>query len=338
MTYSQPVTHLLPLDGAGLDRGPDETFRPLGSSGIRVFPVAVGGNTFGRTVGEDAAYGILDVYREAGGNLVDTADSYASGRSELIIGNWMRSRKVREKVVLATKIGRSDLHPGLSGSAVTAAIDASLSRLGTDRIDLLFLDLDDETVPFEETLVAVDESLSKGKVLHLGVSDHSGNRLVEARVIAAQLGLTPLVAVQCRYNLTHRSEFEGALAQVADQQGLGVLPRFALDGGFLAGNYRARAELGLSSTGEVALGGDAGKHLNRRGQRILATLDRIAQEQEVAVATVAIAWLLSKPNVVAPVVGVSTAGQIVDLAAAAALELGRQELVALDEVSSQAAR
>jgi aryl-alcohol dehydrogenase-like predicted oxidoreductase len=189
-------------------------------------------------------------------------------------------------------------------------------------------------VEFEETLVAADECVRKGTVRHVGASDHSANRLIEARIIAAQLGLSPLTALQCRYNLLHRTEAEGALAGVAAQQGLGLMPRFALDGGFLAGNYRTKTELDLNSTGNIVLGGDAETHLNRHGQRILSTLDRIAEEHDCAPATIAIAWLLTRQNVVAPVVGASNPGQVADLVAAVDLQLTRQQVQALDEVSA----
>lgn len=307
--------------------------RQLGDSPLRVFPLAIGGNAFGWTASPEATEGILDAYWELGGNFIDTADSYANGRSEILIGSWMRARGNRDRVVVGTKIGKSTENPGLSSESVSRAIEASLLRLGTDYIDLLYLQIDDETVPFEETLVAVDENVRRGRVRHVGVCDHSGNRLIEARVIAAQLGLTPLVAVQSRYNLTHRTEFEGTLARVAAQQRLGVLPRFALDGGFLAGNYRAKTELDLNTTGNIVLGGDAQKHFNRRGQRILATLDRVAAEHGTVPATIAIAWLLSKPNVVAPVAGVSAPVQVADLVAAVDLQLTRQQVAALDAVS-----
>ena len=325
---------VLPLDTSDVDYPTLARRRRLGAAGPRVFPIAIGGNAFGWTVAEDAAHGILDEYRALGGNLIDTADSYAAGRSEEMIGNWMHARGNRDDIVVATKIGKGAEHPGLSSVAVTDAIDASLRRLRTDRIDVLFLHLDDPDAPFEETLVAVDENVRKGKVRSVGAADHSGNRFIEARIIAAQLGLTPFAVLQCRYNLTHRRDFEGSLAAVADQQGLAVMPRFALDGGFLAGNYRTRSELDLNSTGNIVLGGDAETHFNRRGQRILAALDRIAGEHDCALASVALAWLLSKPHVVAPVVGASNAGQIADLMGAVDLQLTRHQVALLDEVSS----
>ncbi len=299
-----------------------------------MFPVAIGGNAFGWTATEEASYQVLDSYRELGGNLIDTADSYAAGRSESIIGDWMRSRAARSEMVVATKIGKSAEHPGLTSEAVTSAIEASLSRLRTDYIDVLFLHVDDEAVPFEETLVAVDEQVRRGTVRAVGASDHSANRVLEARIIAAQLGLTPFTALQCRYNLMHRTEFEGSLANVAEQQALGVMPRFALDGGFLAGNYRTKSELDLNSTGNIVLGGDAELHLNRRGQRILATVDRVASEQDCAPATIALAWLLTRSTVTAPIVGASNASQVADLVAAADVPLTRAQVAALDDVSA----
>jgi aryl-alcohol dehydrogenase-like predicted oxidoreductase len=308
--------------------------RILGESGPRVFPVAIGGNAFGWTASEEAAYSVLDAYRELGGNLIDTADSYASGRSESIIGDWMRSRGNRGEIVLTTKIGGDPEHNDRQAGPVSAAIEASLARLRTDYVDVLFVHLDDESNPCEEILVEVDENVRRGTVRAVGVVDHSANRVLEARIIAAQMGLSPLTALQCRYNLMHRTEFEGALANLADQQSLGVMPRFALDGGFLAGNYRTKSELDLNSTGNIVLGGDAEKHLNRRGQRILATVDRIAEEQDCAPATVSIAWILTKNSVTAPIVGASNASQVAELVAAADISLTRQQVAALDDVSA----
>lgn len=325
---------VLPADAADARYPTLTRRRTLGESGPRVFPIAIGGNAFGWTASEESAYGILDVYRDFGGNLIDTADSYAGGRSEAIIGDWLRSRAARDQFVVATKIGKSTRNPGLSAGAVSAAIEASLDRLRTDRIDVLFLHFDDHTVDFEETLVAVDENVRRGTVRFVGASDHSANRILEARIIAAQLGLTPFIALQCRYNLMHRTEYEGSLAAIAEQQSLGFMPRFALDGGFLAGNYRSKTELDLNSTGNIVLGGDAHTHMNRRDQRVLATIDRVAAELDCAPATVSLAWLLSKSTVTAPVVGVSTPSQVADLVAAIGMGLTRSQVAALDNVSA----
>ena len=303
--------------------------RPLGQSELRVFPMAIGANVFGWTADSEATTGILDSYVELGGNFIDTADSYASGRSEIMIGNWMRDRRNRSQLVIATKIGKSADNPGLSASMVMRSVNASLERLQTSYLDLLYLHIDDTAVDFEETLLAVDWLIRAGKVRYFGVANHSGNRLIEARVIAAQLGITPLVAVQNHYNLMHRQEYEGAVASVAAQQGLGVMPRFALAGGFLTGKYRVRTDVTRGQHGVKAT-----NYLNKHGLRVLACLDGIAAEQGMSAATIALAWLLAKPNVVAPVASASRPEQVADLMAAASVQLTRHQLAALDSVSA----
>lgn len=309
--------------------------RRLGQSELSVFPLAIGGNVFGWTADSAATNGILDEYVARGGNFVDTADSYAGGRSEIMIGNWMRTRRNRSSLVIGTKIGKSPDHPGVTAREIPRAVAASLTRLKTDYIDLLYLHIDDESVPFEESLLAVDDLIRAGKVRYFGVSDHSANRLIEARVIAAQLGVAPMVAVQKHYNLMHRGDVEGALARVADQQQLAVMPRFALAGGFLTGKYRSKADLGSNERGA-----EAASYLNKRGLRILAVLDAVVAELTAAgdggatVATVSLAWLLSKPNVVAPVASASRPDQVGELTGAATMRLGRAQLAALDRISA----
>jgi aryl-alcohol dehydrogenase-like predicted oxidoreductase len=308
--------------------------RRLGQSDLRVFPLAIGGNIFGWTADSRATDGILDTYVEHGGNFVDTADSYAGGRSEIMIGNWMRDRRNRADIVVGTKVGKGPDHPGVKASSISRSVNASLARLNTDYIDLLYLHIDDADVPFEETLLAVDDLIRAGKVRYFGASDHSANRLIEARVIAAQLGVTPMVALQNHYNLVHRRQFEGDLARVAAQQQLGVMPRFALASGFLSGKYRSKADLGRHDRGV-----DAARYLNKRGMRVLAALDQIALEQQAAgvlgasVASVSLAWLLTKRDVVAPVASASHAEQVLDLVAAATMRLGRHQVAALDRAS-----
>ena len=303
--------------------------RRLGQSELRVFPLAIGGNVFGWTADAEATDGILDRYVELGGNFIDTADSYASGRSEIMIGNWMRDRRNRSQLVVATKIGKSADNPGLSAATVMRSVNASLERLQTDYLDLLYLHIDDTTVDFEETLLAVDWLIRAGRVRYFGVSNHSGNRLIEARVIAAQLGITPLVAVQNHYNLMHRAEYEGTLASVAHQQGLGVMPRFALAGGFLTGKYRTRADVVRGARGVKST-----SYLSKHGLRVLACLDGIAAVQQSTPASIALAWLLAKPNVVAPVASASHPSQVADLMASASIQLTRHQLAALDRVSA----
>ncbi|KRF32550.1 aldo/keto reductase [Yonghaparkia sp. Soil809] len=304
-------------------------WRRIGPSALRVFPLALSGTTFGWTADESTTTAILDRFLELGGSFIDTADSYAGGRSEIMVGNWMRRRGARDRLTIATKIGKSADSPGLSARAVESAVTASLDRLGVSSIDVLYLHIDDESVPFEETLAAVDELIRDGRVRAFGGSHHTPDRLLEARIAAGQLGVAPMIALQNHYNLLHRTEFEGGLARVAAQLDLGVMPRFALEGGFLTGKYRGRADLERHRRGSAAA-----RHLTRRGIRILHALDRVAADVGAPVATVSLAWLLSRPRVVAPVVSVSGAEQLDAVMAAPSLVLGRHHLTELDRASS----
>lgn len=304
------------------------TLRAVGSSALRVFPLAISGNVFGWTADVEATEGVLDEYTAAGGNFIDTADSYAAGRSEIMIGNWMREKRNRDQLVVATKIGKSADNPGLSTRAIVAAVDASLARLRTGYIDLLYLHIDDPTVPFDETLLAVDSLISSGKVRAFGGSDHTGNRIIEARIASAQLGVAHMVALQNQYNLMERTQYEGDLAHVAEMQHLGVMPRFSLASGFLTGKYRTKGDLRNDR------GADVAKYLGKKGTRVLAALDGVAAAHEATPASISIAWLLSKRNVVAPVVSASRPEQVAELIAAVGLQLTRQQIAALDRASA----
>jgi aryl-alcohol dehydrogenase-like predicted oxidoreductase len=292
--------------------------RVLGQSQLRIFPIAINGNAFGPDTNAEKASDILDRYLDYGGNLIDTGDSNTAGLSETVIGAWMRSRRNRSELVVATKVGRSLEHPGVQAKAITRAVHASLERLQTETIDLLFLDVDDERVPFEETLLAVDELIRAGKVRYFGASDHPGIRFIEARVIAAQVGVAPMVAMQSRYNLIHRSEFESGLARVAAQQGLNVMPRSPLAAGLLARTFRGKADF---------------RRLNRRSMHVISCLDEVAAEHDVDPAAIAIAWLLTKANVIAPVVSVSSPEHVSELMAGVSLQLTRRQVAGLDRVS-----
>jgi aryl-alcohol dehydrogenase-like predicted oxidoreductase len=301
---------------------------PLGETGLATAPLALGGSVFGWILGAEAAETVLDRFAALGGAVLDTADSYASGRSEAIIGRWMAARGTRDRMVVTTKAGRHPDRPGLSPANLQAAVDASLTRLRTDRVDVLYLHGEDPGVPLEETLGAVGALMAAGKVRALGASDFSPERLIEARVLAAN-GLPRIQLLTTRYNLMDRRPFEGAPELVAHAQGLGVLPYFALANGFLAGGVRRRADVRHD-----ARGARLGAHLGRRGHRVLAAIDEIAFARDLAPATVAIAWLLSRPTVVAPVAGVSRPEQVDALLAAATTELHRSELVELDRASA----
>jgi aryl-alcohol dehydrogenase-like predicted oxidoreductase len=305
------------------------SLRMIGPSDLAVFPLAISGNVFGWTADAESTNRILDAFVAEGGNFVDTADSYAAGRSETMIGNWMRDRGNRSDIVLATKVGKSADNPGLTRRAIIRSVEASLGRLQTGYIDLLYLHIDDETVPFEETLLAVDSLITRGDVRYFGGSDHTGNRIFEARIASAQLGVAHMVALQNQYNLMHRTEYESGLSRVAEVQHLGVMPRFALASGFLTGKYRSRGDLARNQRG-----GEAAKYLTRKGMRVLSALDEVAAAQQSTVATVALAWLLSRPNVVAPVVSASRPEQVAELTAAARLGLTRHQLTDLDRASA----
>lgn len=298
--------------------------RSIPGTGFAVHPVALSGKPFGTSVNAETARIILDVFAALGGNMIDTADSYADGRSEEIIGEWIGRRAGRDDVVIATKVGKSRENPGLSAPAITAAVEASLRRLRTDRIDLLYLHIDDESVPFEETLLAVDGLIRSGKVRAFGMSDHTGNRIVAARIACAILGVAPMTAVQNEYSLMHR-EFERDLARVAAQQGLAVIPRFPLAGGFLTGDYRTRADLVGNPAAEYV-----SEYLGRRGRRVLSVVDRVAESIGASQAAVSLAWLLSKPGVVAPVVAVTSPEQLIDVMSAPGVRFSRHHLADLD--------
>lgn len=302
--------------------------RTLGDSAIDVFPIALGTSVFGWTVDRGMSLRILDRFHAAGGNLIDTADNYAAGQSEVMIGNWMRFRNTRDAVRVATKVGRGSDYPGLSRSGIIAAVDASLERLRTDRIDVLYFHLDDETTPLEESLSAAGELIAAGKVLSLGASNFRAHRLMEARVLTAY-GLPRFESIQEHYNLMRRTEVEGDIALVAQAQGLSLLPHFALAHGFLAGEYRRRAD-GIGNARRAR----AGQYLNRRGMRVLSVLDRVAAQQGVSNAQIALAWLHAKPGVTAPVVSADSLQHVDEMMAAPRVELTPGQLEELDRVSA----
>lgn len=302
--------------------------RPIGDSGISVVPVAFGAKVFGWLVDDGEAKRLLDVYVEGGGMLIDTADSYSGGRSETIIGSWLARTGKRDRVAIATKVGKSVDHPGLSAKSIMGAVEASLARLRVETIDLLFLHVDDRAVAFEETLFAADRLVREGKVRALGASDHQANRLVEARIASGLLGVAPLAVVQQDYSLMQRAAYERDLAPVAESQGLGVMPRFALAAGFLSGEYRSRADLR-----DARRANELAPYLTRRGTRVLGALQEVADGAGVSMSTAAIAWLLTKPNIVAPIVSPTKPQHVAEMLAAPAISLTRQQVADLDAAS-----
>ncbi|MFJ4843147.1 aldo/keto reductase [Streptomyces sp. NPDC088746] len=312
------------------------SLRPLGSSSLQVFPLALGGNVFGWTADEDRTFAVLDAYVAAGGNFIDTADSYSAwvpgnegGESETLIGKWLAARSRRDDVVIATKVGAHPAYKGLSPTTIKAAAEASLRRLGTDHIDLYYTHFDDESVPVEEIITALDQLVKAGTVREIAASNISPERLQASLDFSEREGLARYVALQPHYNLVSRDTYEGALQDTAAASGLAAVPYFALAAGFLTGKYRAGASV------ESARAEGAAKHLEtERGRKVLAALDRIAQEHGAEIATVALAWLASRPTVTAPIASARTVEQLPALVAVAELRLTDRELAELTEASA----
>ncbi|MEU6664297.1 aldo/keto reductase [Streptomyces sp. NPDC046821] len=312
------------------------SLRKLGSSDLEVFPLALGGNVFGWTADEAQSFAVLDAYVAAGGNFVDSADMYSSwipgnkgGESETVLGKWLAARGNRSDVVVATKVGGHPEYPGLSAGNIKAAAEASLSRLGTDYIDLYYTHFDDPSVPVEEIITALDELVKAGKVRAIAASNVSPERLQESLDFSDREGLARYVALQPHYNLVSRDTYEGALEEVASRGGLAAVPYYALESGFLTGKYRPGAQVD-SVRAEGAF-----KHLeSERGQRVLKALDEVAQEHGAEVATVALAWLASRPTVAAPIASARVVEQLPALVAVADLQLTDADLTKLTEASA----
>ncbi|WP_406171019.1 aldo/keto reductase [Streptomyces sp. NBC_00996] len=312
------------------------SLRKLGSSDLEVFPLSLGGNVFGWTADEAQSFSVLDAYAAAGGNFLDTADSYSAwiegnkgGESETIIGKWLKARGNRSDVVVATKVSQHPEFPGLSGANIKAAADASLRRLGTDYVDLYYTHFDKPEVPVEEILGALDELVKAGKVRHIAASNISPERLRESLEFSDREGLARYVALQPHYNLVSRDTYEGALRDIASRSGLAAVPYFALASGFLTGKYRPGA------TVDSARAQGAAKHLEtERGLRVLAALDEVARAHDAEVATVALAWLAAQPTVAAPIASARTPEQLPALLGVADLVLTDGELSKLTEASA----
>ncbi len=311
----------------------------IGTSDLDVFPLALGGNVFGWTADRDTSFQILDDFRAGGGNFIDTADSYSAfapgnvgGESETIIGEWLDSRGLRgsDEVVVATKVSQHPQFRGLAASNVRAAAEASLQRLGVDRIDLYYAHFDDADTPLEETVAAFGALVDDGLVRYTAVSNYSAERIREWVRIARELGVAEPVAVQPHYNLVHR-ETENDIIPIAAELGLGVVPYFSLAKGFLTGKYRSTDAAGDGHTSPRAEG--AAKYATPQGLQILEVLERVGDAHGVSMASAALAWLRAKPTVVAPLASASKPSQVPDLLAGATTDLSADEVAALDEIS-----
>ncbi|MEU1556508.1 aldo/keto reductase [Streptomyces scabiei] len=312
------------------------SLRKLGTSDIEVFPLSLGGNVFGWTADEAQSFAVLDAYAAAGGNFVDTADSYSAwveghtgGESESIIGRWVRSRGNRDDVVIATKVSQHPEYQGLTAANIKAAADASLARLGTDHIDLYYTHFDRPEVPVEEIVTALDDLVRAGKVRAIAASNITPERLKASLDFSDAEGLARYVAVQPHYNLVSRDTYEGPLQTVAADAGLSAVPYFALAKGFLTGKYRP------GTTVDSPRAAGAGAYLaTPAGTRVLAALDEIAESRGAAHATVALAWLAARPTVAAPIASARNLDQLPDLLAVADLTLTPEELRRLTDASA----
>jgi aryl-alcohol dehydrogenase-like predicted oxidoreductase len=315
--------------------------RPLGRSGLLVAPLAFGGNVFGWTADEATSFSLLDAFVDAGFNLVDTADVYSrwapghtGGESESVIGRWLKATGKRDRIVLATKVGMDmgDGRIGLSARYIRQAVEDSLRRLQTDRIDLYQSHEDDAKTPLEETLSAFADLIREGKVRAIGASNYGAPRLAEALATSERLGLPRYETLQPKYNLVDRAAYEADLQPLCLQHGVGVINFYGLARGFLTGKYRGEADLAQSPRG----GGVKAAYFNDRGWRVLAALDAVAGRTGATPAQVALAWQIAQPGITAPIASATSLKQWAELAPAATLQLDAEALRALTEASAWA--
>jgi len=309
----------------------------LGNTELDVFGLCLGGNVFGWSADEGASFEVLDAYAAAGGNFVDTADTYSAwvaghvgGESEAVLGRWMKARGNRDAIVLATKVAKKPDRRGLSAANIRTAAEESLARLGTDYIDLYYAHEDDPNVPIEETLGAFDALVREGKVRYIAASNFSAPRLAESLAVSEREGLARYVALQNHYNLVERTDYESTLAPLLEREGLAGLPYFGLARGFLAGKYRPGAEVDSVRAGGVTA------YRNERGYKVIEALDQIAAAHGATVAAVSLAWLAAQPTIAAPIASARTVQQLAELLPFTELRLSADELAALDAVSASA--
>ena len=314
--------------------------RELGRSGIWVSPLALGGNVFGWTVDEATGFSLLDAWVDAGFDLIDTADMYSTwvpghvgGESEAVIGKWLAASGKRDRVMLATKLGKPMGHggKGLAPAYIRKAVEASLRRLCTDRIDLYQSHEDDIETPLHDTLAAFGELIDAGKVRAIGASNYSAARLAEALAVSAADGLPRFECLQPLYNLYDRQTFEAELGPLCVAEHIGVINFYALASGFLTGKYRRREDSEKSTRGKSTVA----RYLNPRGLRILAALDEVAAHHRATPGQVALAWQMAQPGITAPIASATSVQQIEELAAATRLQLGVEDMSLLNRESAE---
>jgi aryl-alcohol dehydrogenase-like predicted oxidoreductase len=313
--------------------------RTLGKTSIQVFPVCFGGNIFGWTVDETQSFAVLDAYAAGGGNFIDTANSYNTwvsghlgGESETIMGRWMQVRGNRAQMVIVTKVGSrmGSGAQGLSRQQIQTQAEDSLRRLQTDYLDVYLAHQDDANTPQEETLAAFDTLVRAGKVRSVGASNFSAARLASALQVSAQHGYASFTSLQPRYNLAKRDDYEGEVEAVCVQHGLGVFTYSSLAGGFLSGKYQRGQP--MPTTQRAASVQD--RYMRDQGFAILAAVERIARAHQAKPAQVALAWVLARPSVTAPIASATTVEQVRELLGAASLHLTQEDMAALDKIST----
>lgn len=311
--------------------------RTLGNSGLEVPPLCFGCNVFGWTVDDSTGFQLLDALVTAGLNFLDTADVYSrwapgnsGGESETLIGNWLKQRGSRDKVIIATKVGMDmgQGKKGLKGSYIMQAVEDSLRRLQTDYIDLYQSHVDDQETPLEETLAAYDQLIKAGKVRAIGASNYDAGRFAHALRISEENGLPRYESLQPNYNLYDRAGFEAELEPLCLEKGIGVINYFSLAKGFLTGKYRSEADLTQSPRGVGVK-----QYLNDRGFRILAALDHVAKESNSTPTSVALAWQIARPSITAPIASATSLEQLNDLIAATRLDLDPEAIETLNRAS-----
>lgn len=313
------------------------TTRQIGRSPLAIAPLAFGANVFGWSVDAKRAFALLDAFVAGGGNLIDTADVYPAwvpgnhgGESETIIGQWLAQGGKRERVLLASKVGKWDRHSGLRPMNIRAALEDSLRRLRTDHLDLYFAHEDDASVPMADILGEFSRLIEAGKVRVIGASNFRAGRLETALNVAREHRLPRYECLQPEYHLMARASYEAELEPLARKEGLGVLGYYALASGFLSGKYRRAADFAKSA----ARGRAAQRYLNPRGLAVLAALDDIAAAQRATPAQVALAWLMARPGFIAPIASATSVAQLEELLGALHLTLSSVEIAALDNASA----
>jgi aryl-alcohol dehydrogenase-like predicted oxidoreductase len=312
--------------------------RKLGNSGLQIAPLVFGGNVFGWTVDEAGSFELLDRFVDAGFDMVDTADVYSKwvpgnqgGESETIIGKWLKKSGKRGRVLIASKFGveMGEGKKGLSKRYMVQAVEASLKRLQTDTIDFYQSHREDPDTPHEETLAAYGELLKAGKIRAIGASNFQPETLRSALAVSRQKGLPRYEALQPHYNLCERGEFEGALETACLENNLGVIPYYSLASGFLSGKYRSEKDLANRTRGSRVQ-----KYLNPRGLRILAALDEVGKEHNATPAQIALAWLMARSSITAPIASATNVKQLGELLAAARLKLNAAQVEKLNRASA----